>query len=170
MARQTWAQKIANALAKLFSGQPLGRQTVVPPTPQAQRAAARGHAAGEYHFGRISNVRNEKGNIVGYRVGPVPDPGGETYRGARAATYDHVIKMLRKVKSEDVTVAVYGRMYPGEKRFKWLGDVFDREQLITNLEEARDRGDPMETAVFDIFGLENTPDLVLAWFARPHTS
>lgn len=160
--------------------EPLGKQTAIPPTPKAQRAAARGHAAGEYHYGRISTIKDEKGNFLAYRVGPVPDPSGKTYRGARQASLDHVIKALKKIKPTDrfgrITVCIYGRFRKSGTakdspvEFSWICDVFNHDQLIKNITTYINSGGSVEAAAQDLFGLENEPFLVLAWAIRQHVA
>ena len=170
MAKQTWTQKVQAALQRLLSGTPLGKQTRVPTTEKAQRAAARGHAAGEYHFGRVSTIRDAEGAFVAYRVGPVPDPSGESYRGARQATLDHVIKMLNRLKGDiPIVVRIYGRWYPGDKVFKWFSYKRDREQLILDIQAEQAAGSSVETAVHNLFlkGNAPMPDLLLAWEVYP---
>lgn len=183
MARQSWAQKVANALSKLSSGVPLGKQTSVPapgpefgPAPsRAQMAAARGHRAGEYHYGRVTTIKSTTAAPDSLRVGPVPDPSGKTYRNARPPTYDHVLKMLRRLPPGRIVLYVYGDMgkspghirQPEEDRFEWIAKVRDRDDLIDTLEHDRDDGISMEKSVQGIFDLENTPELILAWQARP---
>lgn len=171
MAQQNYLKKIWNAFKKMvIREKPLGKQTAIPPTPKAQKAAARGHAAGEYHYGRVSTIKDDKGNFGAYRVGPVPDPSGESYRGARQASLEHAIKALNKVKVTDqygrVTVCIYGRMYPGRKTFTWICEVFNRDQLIKDITTHINAGSSVENATFDLFGLTNMPDLVLAWEVR----
>lgn len=140
------------------------------------KAKARGHAAGEYHFGRINTIRDENNAFYSYRTGPVPDPSGESYKGARGATLEHVIKMLNKPHSkrwDKVTVSVYGRF--GSKpeellRFRWIGKTFtSRQQLITDIQVHIDDGSTPEEAVTDLFDLDEThmPTLILAWEVRP---
>lgn len=175
MARQSWLQKVANALGRLSRGIPLGKQTSVPTTPQAQRAAARGHRAGEYHYGRVTTIKSSTHAPDSLRVGPVPDPSGKTYRGARPATIDHALKMLRRLPPGRILVYVYGDMgvspnherQPDEDRFEWISAVFDRDQLISDLEFNQSEGLSTEQSVQSIFDLENTPELILAWQGRP---
>lgn len=170
LAKENYLKKIWNAAKKLVSGKPLGKQTAVAPT--TTRAAVRGHAAGEYHYGRVSQVKDENGNFKAYRVGPIPDPSGETYRGARQASLDHVIKALKKLKVTDprgrVTVCIYGRMYKNRKGFTWICEVFNRDQMIKSLTAYINAGETVESAAMDIFGLDTEPDLVLAWEVRQH--
>lgn len=168
-----WFNKVQNALTKMISGTPLGKQTKVPKTPQAQYKAARGHAAGEYHYGRVSTIKSvlKNGNVIkSFRVGPVPDPSGETYRGARPATYDHLLKAVGKTKVQDIVVAAYGRLYPGSKRFSWVGIVADKGMFITAVNNAKNSGQRMEDFAFQFFSLKaGVPDLIVAWEVKDET-
>ncbi len=169
-AKENYLKKIWNAAKKLVSGKPLGKQTAVAPT--TTKAAARGHAAGEYHYGRVSAVKDDKGNIKSYRVGPVPDPSGETYRGARQAALEHVQKMVKKLETGRVTVQVYGRFGKSGttaaelKKFRWVAGIFDRDDLMKSLQTYIDNGFSPEEAAQDLFDFENVPSLVLAWEGR----
>ncbi len=172
-AKENYLKKIWNAFKKMVvREEPLGRQTAVPPTPKAQKAAARGHAAGEYHYGRVSAVKDDKGNIKSYRVGPVPDPSGETYRGARQAALGHVQKMVKKLEPGRVTIQVYGRFGKSGttaaelKKFRWVAGIFDRDDLMKSLQTYIDNGFSPEEAAQDLFDFENVPLLVLAWEGR----
>jgi len=167
VAKQNYLKKIWKSFKKMvIREEPLGKQTAVPPTPKAQKAAARGHAAGEYHYGRVSAVKDSEGNVKSYRVGPVPDPSGETYRGARQASLDHIRKMVKKLKPGRVTISAYGRLYPGRKNMQWVAGVFDRDDFIKSLQTYIDNGLSLEDFAFDMYDLNNMPDLVLAWEGR----
>lgn len=164
-----WFNKVQTALTKLISGTPIKGQSKVPKTPQAQYKAARGHAAGEYHYGRVSTIG--KGTPKqSFRVGPIPDPSGNTYRGARPATYDHILKALKKTKSQDIVVAAYGRLYPGKPQFSWVGIVTDRQNFINAVTNARNSGQSMEDFAFQFFSLKSgTPSLIVAWEVKDET-
>jgi hypothetical protein len=119
----------------------------------------------EYHFGRVSQLKDDQGHKVPntYRVGPVTPY--NKYKGARPATFDHVIRMLEKVKGFSVTLSIYGHWYPNRPMFEWLGFKQEREDLIKQLKDAQLRMESMEQAVYNIFNLLNVPPLILAWEA-----
>ncbi len=153
-AKENYLKKIWNAAKKLVSGKPLGKQTAVAPT--TTKAA----------------VKDDKGNIKSYRVGPVPDPSGETYRGARQAALGHVQKMVKKLEPGRVTIQVYGRFGKSGttaaelKKFRWVAGIFDRDDLMKSLQTYIDNGFSPEEAAQDLFDFENVPLLVLAWEGR----
>lgn len=125
----------------------------------------------QYHYGRISKVTNAKTGSVSYITGPVQEASGAKFRGARGASIDHVIRLVKKSKSPDVTLAVQGQMYTGSTDFKWVGEVFDKKSLLSRLDYHRLQGSSMEEVAEDIFGLKNgTPQYIGAWNMKEHIS
>lgn len=162
----TRLQKFQISQNKLLQGLQLRKPKVAAPSEREKRAAKRGHAGGEYHYGRVTAIRDDDDNIISHRVGPVPDTSGETYRGARQAALQHVVKMLKREKEENIVLSAYGRLYPGNKQFRWIGEVMDREQAIRDLEASIDLDKTPEEAANELFDMVQMPDLILAWEVR----
>lgn len=122
----------------------------------------------QYHYGRISTITNTKTGAKSYRMGPVQDANGLSYRGARGASVDHVIRLVKKIKGNDITISAQGRMYAGDPKFTWIGEVWDKNSLLSRLEDLKKKGWTMERIANDIFGMRSNPDLILSWEVREH--
>lgn len=117
--------------------------------------------AKQYRYGRVSPTKT--GSFI---TGPTTKY--SKYRGARSAPLTSVRRAAVMAKPyEDIVVSVYGRIYPGDEYFRWIGSVFIREQFIDDLDVQIAKGSTPEEAVESLFIMSIKPDLILAWDIRP---
>ncbi|HVB23609.1 MAG TPA: hypothetical protein VNG51_16850 [Ktedonobacteraceae bacterium] len=113
--------------------------------------------------GLITTIRSN-GKTVGYETGPLPAPDGSTWNPKkRKASYEDVITILKRMKTKDLTIAVYGQLYPGDPRFRWVAVNKSTADTLRMLEEHQKRGNTIEQATQDILRLNMFPQSIVRW-------
>lgn len=84
----------------------------------------------------MTRLKDEKGQINEYRVGPVPPESGEGYRDAKTATLKDYWRAARQVRTRRVMLAAYIKRRSRDG-YQWVGDVsHDRLELAVDLYSA----------------------------------
>jgi hypothetical protein len=130
---------------------------------------------GSFRAGRVSTIKDNKGNKIGSAIGPHPVDLAH-YKGAQPATIDDVVRVLKHAKKNLtnplVDLRAWGKFYKDpNKGLKWVSTPrINIDTLISLSEDYAESGFSPEDFAEEVFDFvekgDDHVDFVLQWFVK----